>query len=203
MSETKKTRKERKKERDERKEREKEQEIYLDSVPRFVKRVAFCIVEYIGILLLTLALASYLKTGSFGDMFSFDTMGDMFKPGGLVFTSLVAYIPVLLIGNVAEYFGSGSWGKLLFSILKCLSIIVWIMLTIDAAVNGSALDSISSGIGVDYITMNLKGLCSLMAVILVITLIIPLGEFIGARKKRLEAVADRKTPKDRFEDLYS
>lgn len=179
------------KEEKEAKKQKKEDAEYLDSVPRFLGSVVWGIVEFVLTALIVLAITSHLESGDFSEMFTFneETM-ELLRPGGFIFTALVGALPILILSNVSAYFGSGSVGRLALSVVRCFAVIIWLYVSIDALESAVDIaDLVSGDIGVDYVEMSLDGIVSLLSLILVITLIVPFGEYVGARKKRREAIA--------------
>ena len=74
---------------------------YLNSKARVAKKILISLLEYVVIILLTLMLASYMESGTIDNMFSMnESMMEMLQPGGFIFNSLVAYLPILILVNL-------------------------------------------------------------------------------------------------------
>ena len=119
---------------------------YLNSKARVAKKILISLLEYVVIILLTLMLASYMESGTIDNMFNMnESMMEMLQPGGFIFNSLVAYLPILILVNLSSYFGSGSKAKLLIGVLKCVAIALWLTVLLDSAATSIEIPSIAEG----------------------------------------------------------
>ncbi|KUE73805.1 hypothetical protein AUQ37_07500 [Candidatus Methanomethylophilus sp. 1R26] len=180
---------------DEKKEIEKQKKKdapYLNSVSRIVRRILFSVIETAIVIVLLLMIASYFESGTIDNAFSLSGgMKDMLSPGGLVFNSLIGYIPVLVLANICTYFGSGSKGKLAAGVLRCIAIAVWLIVIFGSAADSLTIPSVAEGTGLESIEVGVRGIAKFGAIIFAACAIIPVGEYIGARKEH-EAAVERK-----------
>lgn len=162
---------------------------YLNSKARITKKIIFSLIEYAIVTLLVLMMASYMDSGTLDNMFNMDgPMQEMLRPGGFVFNSLIAYLPILILANVGNYFGSGSTGRLAIGILRCIAIALWLTLLLNSAATSIEIPSIAKDQGLESIEIGVKGLAKFALFVTLVCVIIPIGEYIGARKKHIEAV---------------
>lgn len=162
---------------------------YLNSTKRMAKRIAVSVLEYVVIILITLAIASYMDTGSLESMFNMtDSMKKMLQPGGFIFNSVLSYLPILILVNLGNYFGSGTTGKLAIGVLKCVAIAVWLTVLLTSATSTLEIPSIAANQGLDSIEIGVEGIAKFAAFVMIVCILIPIGEFIGARKKHKAAV---------------
>jgi len=180
---------------------QKEDNQYLNSKVRVVKRLSLSILEYILIFLLISLLMDYLNYGSIDLDKLPEIITTYLKPGGVIFTALIAFLPVLILENIGVYFGLGSVPRMAFGIAKCLALIVMLHFI---AVSAGDIDIIElsgidpgtmGGVGLEGFTVNLEPLLKLLDMLLLLCCIIPVGEFLGARRKHNDAViraADKK-----------
>ena len=165
---------------------------YLNSKARVAKKILISLLEYVVIILLTLMLASYMESGTIDNMFSMnESMMEMLQPGGFIFNSLVAYLPILILVNLSSYFGSGSKAKLLIGVLKCVAIALWLTVLLDSATS-IEIPSIAEGQGLDSIEIGIKGLAKFATFIVLVSVLVPIGEYIGAYKKHKSATERKK-----------
>ncbi len=162
---------------------------YLNSKARVTKKVIFSLLEYVIIVILVLMMASYMESGKIGNPLDMsDSMREMLSPGGFVFNTLVSYLPILILANIGNYFGSGSGGKLAIGILRCIAIALWLTLLLDSAATSIEIPSIAENQGLESIEIGVKGLARFALFVTLVCVIVPIGEFIGARKKHRAAV---------------
>ena len=153
---------------------------YLNSKARVAKKIIISLLEYVVIILLTLMLASYMESGTIDNMFNMnESMMEMLQPGGFIFNSLVTYLPILILVNLSSYFGSGSKAKLLIGVLKCIAIALWLTVLLDSAATSIEIPSI-------------KGLAKFATFIVLVSVLVPIGEYIGAYKKHKSATERKK-----------
>ena len=173
-------------------EQKKKDAPYLNSVSRVVRRIVFSVIETVIVIVFLLMIASYFESGTFDDAFSLSgDMKDMLSPGGLVFNSLIGYIPVLVLANICTYFGSGSKGKLAAGVLRCIAIAAWLIIIFGSAADSLTIPSVAEGTGLESIEVGVRGIAKFGAAVFAACAIIPVGEYIGARKKH-EAAVERK-----------
>ena len=180
---------------------QKEDSQYLNSKARVVKRLTVSILEYILIFLLISLLMDYLNYGSIDLEKLPDIIMTYLQPGGVIFTALIAFLPVLILENIGVYFGLGSIPRMAFGIAKCLALIVMLHFIAMSAGNIDIIElsgidpGTMGGVGLEGFTVNLEPLLKLLDLLLLLCCIIPVGEFIGARGKHNDAViraADKK-----------
>ena len=180
---------------------QKEDSQYLNSKARVVKRLTVSILEYILIFLLISLLMDYLNYGSIDLEKLPDIIMTYLQPGGVIFTALIAFLPVLILENIGVYFGLGSIPRMAFGIAKCLALIVMLHFIAMSAGNIDIIElsgidpGTLGGVGLEGFTVNLEPLLKLLDLLLLLCCIIPVGEFIGARGKHNDAViraADKK-----------
>ena len=180
---------------------QKEDNQYLNSKARVVKRLTVSILEYILIFLLISLLMDYLNYGSIDLEKLPDIIMTYLQPGGVIFTALIAFLPVLILENIGVYFGLGSIPRMAFGIAKCLALIVMLHFIAMSAGNIDIIElsgidpGTMGGVGLEGFTVNLEPLLKLLDLLLLLCCIIPVGEFIGARGKHNDAViraADKK-----------
>ena len=166
---------------------------YLNSVSRVIRRILFSVIETIIIIVILLMAASYFESGTFDDAFTLsEDMKDMLSPGGLVFNSMIGYIPVLILANICVYFGSGSRGKLAAGVLRCIAIAAWLIIVFGSAADSLTIPSVAEGTGLESIDVGVRGIAKFGAIVFAACAIIPIGEYIGARKEHRAAVERRK-----------
>ncbi len=166
---------------------------YLNSKARVAKKILISLLEYVVIILLTLMLASYMESGTIDNMFNMnESMMEMLQPGGFIFNSLVTYLPILILVNLSSYFGSGSKAKLLIGVLKCVAIALWLTVLLDSAATSIEIPSIAEGQGLDSIEIGIKGLAKFATFIVLVSVLVPIGEYIGAYKKHKSATERKK-----------
>jgi len=181
--------------------REKKDDMeYLNSKTRVAKGLAFSIIEYIIVFILISLLMDYVTYGSISIDTLPDTIKTYLKPGGVILTALIAYLPILVISNIGLYFGLGTVGRMAFGIIKIVGIILFLHILVMQAgtvdlVDISGMSAGMSGVGLDSFTINLEPLVKLLDILLAVCIIIPVFEFLGARRRHEEAVlrqGDRK-----------
>ncbi len=166
---------------------------YLNSITRVTSRLVISILEYILVFILISLLMTYLKTGSIDFNALPDVIKEYLSPGGAIFTALVAFLPVMILENIGIYFGLGSVPRMLFGMVKYLVLIWWLHMFVGAAgdidiIQMSGMAGSSALNGVESVTMNLAPFVKLLDIIFLLCLIIPVGEFIGCRRRHNEAV---------------
>ncbi len=167
----------------------KKDKIYLNSKKRMVSSIAVSVVEYIVLFIVMLALTSYLQNGNL-DNFSKDMehLSDWFQPGGMLFNAIVGFLPIVVLHSIGQYFGSGTYGKMLFGIGMCIAIIVWLNLIMSGASSSMELPSVFEGMGLESLTIGIEGLSKFVTMVMLFSILIPIGEFAGARKKHISAL---------------
>ena len=166
-----------------------EEKKYLNSKARVVKRVVISIVEYIAIFILMMVIATYMEYGSL-DKFvdSLGNIGAWLSPGGMIFNALVGFLPIIALSCIGVYFGEGTVGKMVFGIIKCVAIIIWLLLVFQGASHSLALPEVFSSMGLENLTVGMDGLVKFMCMVFATCILIPIGEFAGARKKHKRAL---------------
>ena len=104
----------------------------------------------------------------------------------------MAYLPILILVNLSSYFGSGSKAKLLIGVLKCVAIALWLTVLLDSAATSIEIPSIAEGQGLDSIEIGIKGLAKFATFIVLVSILVPIGEYIGAYKKHKSAIERKK-----------
>ncbi len=175
----------------------KEEKRYLNSKSRVVKHVVLSIVEYVIVILLVMIIATYMQYGTLDNFFDeIQHMGDWFQPGGMMFNAIIGLLPIIAIGCISVYFGEGTFGKMAFGLIKGAAIILWLVLVFQGASTSLSLPEIFEGMGLEELKIGMDGLVKFMVLVFLCCLLIPIGEFCGARKKHLRAVAH----KDRLDE---
>ena len=174
---------------------------YLNSKSRVVKQVTYSIIEYIIVFILICLVLDYATHGSINLENLPETIKEYLKPGGVILTALIAYLPVLIIGNVGVYFGLGTVGRMAFGIIKILAVLLFLHIFVMSAgdidfVELSGMSGGMSGVGLESFTVNLEPLIKLLDIILLLCLIIPVAEFLGARRRHTEAVLRQQDRED-------
>ena len=183
-----------------RKEEEKlsrEEKRYLNSKARVVKHLVLSIVEYVIIILLLMVVSTYMQYGTL-DNFIEDVqhIGDWFQPGGMMFNAIVGLLPIIAVGCVGVYFGEGTVGKMAFGLIKGVAIILWLVLVFEGASTSLSLPEVFAGMGLEELKVGMDGLVKFLVLVFLCCLLIPIGEFCGARKKHKRALAH----KDRLDE---
>lgn len=170
----------------------KEDKKYLNSKKRMISAITTSVIEYILIFIVMLALTSYLQNGNL-DNFSKDMehLSDWFQPGGMLFNAIVGFLPIVVLRSLGQYFGVGTYGKMCFGIGMCIAIIVWLNLIMSGASTSLELPSVFSGMGLDSLTIGIEGLSKFITMVMLFSILIPIGEFAGARKKHNAAQAKK------------
>ena len=167
-------------------------EPYLNSKTRVASRLIFAALEYVFVFLIVTFVVDYLHNGTISFDTVMHTVAEYLKPGGVIFTALLAYLPILLIKNVGFYFGLGSVPRMIFGIAGYLLVIWWLFMFASSAGDFDIMKMVNissqSIMGVESVTVNLTGIAKILSIVFVICCIIPLGEFIGARKRHKEAL---------------
>ena len=174
---------------------------YLNSKSRVVKQVTVSILEYIIVFILICLVMDYATYGSIDISKLPDTIREYLKPGGVILTALIAYLPVLIIGNIGVYFGLGTVGRMAFGIIKIFALLLFLHIFVNSAgdidfVELSGMSGGMSGVGLESFTVNLEPLVKLLDIILLLCLIIPVAEFLGARRRHTEAVLRQQDRED-------
>lgn len=167
-------------------------EPYLNSKTRVASRLVFAALEYVFVFLILTFVVDYLHNGTISYDTITQTTADYLKPGGVIFTALIAYLPILVIKNVGFYFGLGSAPRMIFGMVGYLLVIWWLFMFASSAGDFDVMKMVNissqSIMGLESVTLNLTGIVKLLSIVFVICCIIPLGEFIGARKRHKEAL---------------
>ncbi len=165
---------------------------YLNSKARVAKRVVVSVVEYIAMFLLMMALATYMEYGSLERFFdSLQNIGAWLTPGGMLFNALVGFIPIIALGCIGAYFGEGTVGKMLFGIFRCIAIVIWLVFVFQGASHSLALPEVFSQMGLENLTVGMDGLVKFLTLVFTVSILIPIGEFAGARKNHKRALAHK------------
>lgn len=167
----------------------KEDKKYLNSKSRMLSAIILSIVEYILVFVVMLALSSYMQNGNLNSfMEDLENISEWFHPGGMLFNAIVGFLPIVIFSSIGKYFGSGTYGKMIFGICKCFAIILWLNLILMGASSSMELPSVFEGMGLDSLTIGLDGLSKFITMVMLFSILIPIGEFAGARKKHLAAL---------------
>lgn len=166
---------------------------YLNSIPRVMSRLVISILEYILVFILISLFMTYLETGTVDVSKLPDVLNQYLQPGGPIFTALVAFLPVMILENIGIYFGLGSVPRMVFGIVKFLALI-WFLHVFAGSIGDfdivqmSGMAGSSALQGLESFTVNLTPLVKLFDIILLLCCIIPVGEFIGCRRRHNDAV---------------
>ena len=177
----------------------KEEKKYLNSKARMMKAIIWDIVEYILIFVVIIVIMGYIRTGEIANFNEIaNNLGTWLKPGGVLFNALVGFLPIILLNSIGRYFGLGTYGRMIFGILKCFAILLWVYLVVAGASNSlNILDSVGTVSVEDYtveeINLGLEGLQKFMTLLMLCCVLIPIGEVCGARKKHRRALAKRES----------
>ena len=175
----------------------KDEKRYLNSKARVAKHLILSIVEYVIVIILMLLVTTYMQYGSLDNFIEdLQHMGDWFRPGGMMFNAIVGLLPIIAIGCIGVYFGEGTVGKMAFGLIKGVAIILWLVLVFQGASTSLSLPEIFEGMGLEELRVGMDGLVKFLVLVFLCCLLIPIGEFCGARKKHLRAAAH----KDRLDE---
>ena len=175
----------------------KDEKRYLNSKARVAKHLIISIVEYVIVIILMLLITTYMQYGSLDNFIEdIQHMGDWFRPGGMMFNAIVGLLPIIAIGCIGVYFGEGTVGKMAFGLIKGVAIILWLVLVFQGASTSLSLPEVFAGMGLDELRVGMDGLVKFLVLVFLCCLLIPIGEFCGARKKHLRAAAH----KDRLDE---
>ena len=175
----------------------KDEKRYLNSKARVAKHLIISIVEYVIVIILMLLITTYMQYGSLDNFIEdIQHMGDWFRPGGMMFNAIVGLLPIIAIGCIGVYFGEGTVGKMAFGLIKGVAIILWLVLVFQGASTSLSLPEIFEGMGLEELRVGMDGLVKFLVLVFLCCLLIPIGEFCGARKKHLRAAAH----KDRLDE---
>ena len=175
----------------------KDEKRYLNSKARVAKHLVISIVEYVIVIILMLLVTTYMQYGSLDNFIEdIQHMGDWFRPGGMMFNAIVGLLPIIAIGCIGVYFGEGTVGKMSFGLIKGVAIILWLVLVFQGASTSLSLPEIFEGMGLEELKVGMDGLVKFLVLVFLCCLLIPIGEFCGARKKHLRAAAH----KDRLDE---
>ena len=168
---------------------------YLNSMSRVISRFVWSIIEYVLMFIILSLVMEYMNTGTFDLSKLPDTIGKFLKPGSVLFTALISFLPIMVLENVGIYFGLGSVPRMVFGIAKCLAVLVWVNLVFASAgdidiIEMSGMKGSSALQGLQGFTVNVTPLLTLMDIILLLCCLIPIGEFLGSRKKHNDAIAN-------------
>ncbi len=167
----------------------KEDKKYLNSKCRMMKAIAFSILDYVILFFVVLALSAYIKYGNL-DNFADDlkNLSEWFHPGGMVFNAIVGFLPIVILKSIGQYFGSGTYGKMTFGIGMCLAVVLWLNLILMGASPSMDLPAEFEEMGFDSLTIGLEGLSKFITMVMLFSILIPIGEFLGARQKHIDAL---------------
>lgn len=178
----------------------KEEKKYLNSKARMIKAIVWDIIEYIVIFVAIIIIMGYIESGTIADFNEIGkNMGIWLKPGGVLFNALVGFLPIILLNSIGRYFGIGTYGRMLFGIIKCFAVILWLYLVVTGASNSlnlmDTVGEISAGetVTIEGLNVGLEGLRKYLTMIMLCCILIPIGEFCGARKKHRRALAKRES----------
>ena len=172
----------------------KEEKKYLNSKARMVKAIIWDILEYILMFVLVFILMSYIENGNLDHIEeSLSQIQYWLQPGGMLFNALVGFLPVILVSSIGRYFGIGTYGRMLFGIAKCGAVILWFYLLAAGATTSLELPEVFENMGLDGLTIGLEGLKKFITLLMLCCMLIPVGEFCGARKKHRRAAAKLKS----------
>ena len=178
----------------------KEEKKYLNSKARMIKAIVWDIIEYIIIFVAIIIIMGYIESGTIADFNEIGkNMGIWLKPGGVLFNALVGFLPIILLNSIGRYFGIGTYGRMLFGIIKCFAVILWLYLVVTGASNSlnlmDTVGEISAGetVTIEGLNVGLEGLRKYLTMIMLCCILIPIGEFCGARKKHRRALAKRES----------
>ena len=178
----------------------KEEKKYLNSKARMIKAIVWDIIEYIVIFVAIIIIMGYIESGTIADFNEIGkNMGIWLKPGGVLFNALVGFLPIILLNSIGRYFGIGTYGRMVFGIIKCFAVILWLYLVVTGASNSlnlmDTVGEISAGetVTIEGLNVGLEGLRKYLTMIMLCCILIPIGEFCGARKKHRRALAKRES----------
>ena len=178
----------------------KEEKKYLNSKARMIKAIVWDIIEYIIIFIAIIIIMGYIESGTIADFNEIGkNMGIWLKPGGVLFNALVGFLPIILLNSIGRYFGIGTYGRMVFGIIKCFAVILWLYLVVTGASNSlnlmDTVGEISAGetVTIEGLNVGLEGLRKYLTMIMLCCILIPIGEFCGARKKHRRALAKRES----------
>ena len=174
----------------------REEKKYLNSKARMFKAIVWDIIEYILIFVALIIIMGYIESGQIADFNEIaKNIGTWLKPGGILFNALVGFLPIILLSSIGRYYGIGTYGRMIFGIIRCFAIILWLYLVITGASNSLNLletmgeVSVGSGVSIEGLHVGLDGLKKYLTLIMLCCILIPIGEFCGARKKHRRALA--------------
>ena len=178
----------------------REEKKYLNSKARMFKAIVWDIIEYILIFVALIIIMGYIESGQIADFNEIaKNIGTWLKPGGILFNALVGFLPIILLSSIGRYYGIGTYGRMIFGIIKCFAIILWLYLVITGASNSLNLletmgeVSVGSGVSIEGLHVGLDGLKKYLTLIMLCCILIPIGEFCGARKKHRRALAKKQS----------
>lgn len=181
----------------------REEKRYLNSKGRMAKHLIIDILEYVIIVIIMILITTYMQYGTLDNFFDeIQHLGDWFQPGGMMFNAIIGLLPIIAIGCIGVYFGEGTFGKMAFGLIKGGAIILWLILVFQGASTSLSLPEIASSlpmfseVELEELRVGMDGLVKFMVLVFLCCLLIPIGEFCGARKKHLRAVAH----KDRLDE---
>ena len=176
----------------------KEDSAYINSASRVAGRFIWSIVEFILMFVLLSLVMDYLNTGAIDISTLPDTIMKYMKPGSVLFTALVSFLPIMILENIGVYFGLGSVPRMIFGLAKCIAILIWFNIVAASMgdidiVEMSGMKGSSALQGLRGFTVNITPLVKLVDIIMLLSCIIPVGEFIGSRKRHQEVAATHET----------
>ena len=178
----------------------REEKKYLNSKARMFKAIVWDIIEYILIFVAIIVIMGYIESGEIANFEEIaNNIGVWLKPGGVLFNAIVGFLPIILLSSIGRYYGIGTYGRMVFGILRCFAIILWLDLIVTGASNSLNLlettgeVSVGSGVSIEGINIGLDGLRQYLTLVMLCCILIPIGEFCGARKKHRRALAKKES----------
>ncbi len=174
-----------------------EEKKYLNSKARVVRRAIFSVVEYILLFVIMIMVSTYMEYGTLEKVYEVLQNIDVWlKPGGMIFNALIGFIPIIALGCIGAYFGEGTVGKMLFGIFRCVAIIIWLVFVFQGASHSLELPQVFSNMGLENLTVGMDGLVKFLILVFAASILIPIGEFAGARKKHKRALDHKRRLKE-------
>lgn len=136
-------------------------------------------------------LVTYIQTGEIG--VHLDTIGNYFRPGQPLFAVFIGSLPILAVSAAALYYGEGSKERLGLSLVKVGLSLLWLyfigrsMSNLDL-LEMSGIDTSKIMSGLQSFVINASPLFTMVMILTSLTVIIPVAEYFGARKKRAEVL---------------
>ncbi|MCQ2079021.1 MAG: hypothetical protein MJZ38_03065 [archaeon] len=167
----------------------KEEWKLVNSKKRMVGAIIWGILEYILIIVLVFVVSVYSQKGNLDTILE-DLQGltEWFRPGGMIFNAIIGFLPIIILGSIGAYFGSGTYGKMLFGIARCIAFVIFINLLVNGATTSLEVPSVFQQMNLENLTIGMEGLRKFLTLIFLTSILIPIGEFCGARKPHKRAV---------------